>query len=216
MKPMLKQYLTPKYLNRLMITGIIIYWLIVFLSSYRHGVFNFEEAVKGTGGLAWYLLLFVIFVSLAQKIARLHLPKVWLFAVLLPLRKWAGIFAFLVVVSHSLFQMLDKGIATNISEIIKTAFSTEHAMIFGALAFLIMLPLFLTSTNWAVKRMGYKSWKNLQRLVHIAFVFAAVHVTLINFFSRGEIEFGPLILLVIYGGGYFYLWVRKLQASKTA
>ncbi|NCS67358.1 hypothetical protein GW777_03170 [Candidatus Peregrinibacteria bacterium] len=211
----LKKILNPVLLNRVMIAGVIGAWLIIFFINFHNGTFDFEEAVKNTGGLAWYLLLFVIFISLAQKLMRIFWPKFWLLAPFLPLRKWAGIFVFLVVCSHVIFKILLNSLGTDISAIISMTFSTDHAMIFGSLAFLVLLPLFLTSTQWAVKRMGFKAWKRLQRFSHLAFVLAALHVALIDFFSRGEIEAGPILLLTVYFAGYGYLWWHKLKQSKT-
>ena len=140
----------------------------------------------------------MIFLSLTQKIMQLHFPKFWLLSRLLPLRKWAGVFAFLIVIGHACATFAKEGVFGDIQGMIDVSFSTHHAAVFGSIAFLIMLPLFLTSTSWAVKTMGYKSWKNLQRFAHLAFVFTAVHVALLEYFGRGRIDWEPIGWLLAY------------------
>ena len=40
----------------------------------------------------------------------------------------------------------------------------------GFLAFLLLMPLAVTSTNGMVKRLGFPRWKRLHRLVYVAAV----------------------------------------------
>lgn len=190
---------------------ILALWLKIYFDAFSDGEFMFGRTVKPTGELAWKLLLFMIFVSLFQKITALHFPKFSFFAKLLPLRKWAGILAFLIAASHGLAEISKRGF--DWQNIIDASFTTHHAAILGTFSFLIMLPLFLTSTHWAIKKMGYKTWKNLQRFAHLAFVFAALHVALIHYFGRGQIEFGPLVVLSLYFVGYAYLFAYKKLKS---
>jgi sulfoxide reductase heme-binding subunit YedZ len=44
----------------------------------------------------------------------------------------------------------------------------------GLLAFLLLLPLAVTSTRWWMKKLG-KNWKRLHRLVYLAAVLAVLH-----------------------------------------
>ena len=44
----------------------------------------------------------------------------------------------------------------------------ENPIIFGAFSFLILIPVALTSTDWAMAKMG-GNWKTVQRLVYVAF-----------------------------------------------
>ncbi len=207
----LESYLSYPILKKVFIGVVSIAWSGTFLGAYKDGNFYWGRAVHETGELGWALLLFVIFVSLAQKIVRLHVPKFPWIARFLPLRKEAGIFAFLIIGSHALAEFLKRGVLGDTSAMIDAAFTTHHAAVFGSISFLIMLPLFLTSTNWAIKKMGPKAWKNLQRFAHVAFVFAALHVALIDFFGYGKIDGGATLSMLAYFGGYAYLWHKKKQ-----
>ncbi|MDO8537680.1 MAG: ferric reductase-like transmembrane domain-containing protein [archaeon] len=52
-------------------------------------------------------------------------------------------------------------------------------IIFALLAYPIFFLMFLTSTDWAVEKLG-KKWKALHRLVYFAFMFLVFHFLLIN------------------------------------
>lgn len=45
----------------------------------------------------------------------------------------------------------------------------------GFLGFLLMVPLAITSTDKMVKRLGYRRWKRLHRLVYVAAIAGVVH-----------------------------------------
>jgi len=211
----MKNFFSPSVLKWIFISVISILWLSIFWNAYGfRGIegFNWGIIVHETGELGWELLIFTIFISLFQKTSKIHFPKITIFSRLLPLRKYSGIFAFLIIATHALAEFAKQGIGFfDLTEIFDASFTTHHAAIFGTISFLIMLPLFVTSTDWAVKKMGTKAWKNLQRFTHVAFVFAALHIILLDYFGRKEsIEFGPIILLTIYFVGYGYLfWRRK-------
>ena len=211
---MIEKIVSQKQLKWAVSLVIIAFWASIFFSVYDDGNFLWEAAVGELGELAWGLLVFTIFVSLTQKIIRLHWPRFTDVGYLLPLRKQTGVLAFLIGGTHGLSALLSEEVST-VSEAFQKAFSTEHAMVFGALSFLIMLPLFLTSTNWAVKKMGMKSWKLLHKLAHLAFLFAVIHVALIDYFTRGEIEAGAFGLLAVYLLGYAYVFWKHHTKKRS-
>jgi len=45
----------------------------------------------------------------------------------------------------------------------------------GAAAYLLLLPLALTSTNWAIRKMGGKNWNRLHKLIYLAAICGVVH-----------------------------------------
>ena len=166
---------------------------------------HWDKVLHESGELTWKLLVFTIFIGLAQKIW----PKKWFINNIIGLRKYTGIFCWLIALTHAGAEMTRRGAIGSATTIANAAFSTEHAMIFGSIAFLLMLPLFITSTNYAVKTMGYKAWKRLHMLTHVAFIFAALHIALIDYFRRGKIELEPLGPIALYIIGYGYLWFKK-------
>ena len=56
----------------------------------------------------------------------------------------------------------------------------QNAVLFGIAAFFIYVPLQLTSTDWAVSKLGFKTWKRLHRLIYLAFIFSVIHFLRVN------------------------------------
>lgn len=56
----------------------------------------------------------------------------------------------------------------------------QNFLLFGIAAYVFFFPLFLTSTDWAIKRLTYPTWKAVHRLVYFAFVFSVLHFSRIN------------------------------------
>jgi DMSO/TMAO reductase YedYZ heme-binding membrane subunit len=110
--------------------------------------------------------------------------------------------------AHSIFHFLRAGVLGDLGEMYFQSIERDWAILLGTISFLIMLPLFLTSTNFACKKMGYKSWKFLQRFTHVAFVLVAIHVSFTAFPQHGEIDKGPLVTLTIYALGYLWLFIK--------
>lgn len=54
------------------------------------------------------------------------------------------------------------------------------SLVLAMIATVILLALTLTSIDWAVRKMGFKNWKLLHRLVYIAGVLILIHVILIG------------------------------------
>jgi sulfoxide reductase heme-binding subunit YedZ len=84
----------------------------------------------------------------------------------------------------------------------------RNFIIVGFLAFLSLLPLAATSTDAAVRRLGFKKWKALHRLVYVAGVLAVIH-----FIWRVKIDVTePAVWAVILG---LLFLVRIVDAVRT-
>ena len=68
--------------------------------------------------------------------------------------------------------MLDQGLDGHaiIDDLVKRNF-----IFFGFSTFVLLIPLALTSTNWALRRIGYVRWKQLHRLAYLAPALAVLH-----------------------------------------
>lgn len=91
---------------------------------------------------------------------------------LLPLRRPLGLYAFGYTVLHLLnFAVVDYGLdPVLLSEIILE----KRYVLVGFAAFLLLLPLAITSTQASQRWLG-KWWKSLHRLVYIAAILSVVH-----------------------------------------
>jgi sulfoxide reductase heme-binding subunit YedZ len=91
-----------------------------------------------------------------------------------PLGLWAFFFILIhFIISMQLYYKWSFNAFLDFSNPFGLAFS------FGLISFSIFLLMALTSTLWAVKKMGYKNWKVLQRTGYIALLFSAIHYALI-------------------------------------
>lgn len=184
---------------------ITILWVGSVFSGYSDDGWHWKTVVNATGGLAWKLLMFTIFVSLFCKI----FPRVMWLKKILPFRKYTGIFAFLIAVFHGFAQFIRIGVESDPVGMFHFV-SQDISMIFGTIGILAMLLPFLTSTLWAVRVMGPKVWKNIQRLTHFAFLFTVLHLLFLEYKNHQVLDWGALVPLVIYVCGYGYIfWKRK-------
>lgn len=88
-------------------------------------------------------------------------------------RRELGLFAFFYAVLHVLIYLtLDQGLdwPSVLVDIAKRPFITV-----GFLAFVLLVPLALTSTNDSVRRLGFRRWQRLHQLAYAAGVLAVVH-----------------------------------------
>ena len=100
------------------------------------------------------------------------LRKMLAWAPLLRLRRMLGLFTFFYVCLHFLtYLVLDQFF--DFDEIIKDIVKRPYITI-GFAAFVMLIPLALTSTNQMMKRLG-KRWKQLHQLVYVIGVCAVLH-----------------------------------------
>ncbi len=92
---------------------------------------------------------------------------------LIKFRRLLGLFAFFYGTLHMLtYVALYSGfnVADMFADVTKRRFITA-----GVVAWLLLVPLAATSTNWAIRKMGGKNWNRLHKLVYAAAVCGVVH-----------------------------------------
>lgn len=92
---------------------------------------------------------------------------------LIKLRRMAGLFAFFYATLHFItYIWLDQffDLSAMYKDVIKRPFIT-----IGFAAFVLLIPLALTSTNAMMKKMGGKNWQLLHRLVYTIALFGVLH-----------------------------------------
>jgi len=123
-----------------------------------------ESVMRGTGD--WTLRFLLL--SLAMTPLRRLLGRGWP----IRFRRMLGLFAFFYACLHFLIWLvLDQELSwTNIfADIVKRPFVTV-----GFLAWLMLVPLALTSTRAAMRRLG-RNWSRLHRLVYVVAVLGVLH-----------------------------------------
>ena len=131
----------------------------------RVGPNPLEFATRTTG------MLTLIFLSLTVAVTPLR--KIFGINSLVKVRRMLGLFAFFYGALHLLtYVWFDRlfNLASVGQDIVRRPF-----ILVGMTAFILMVPLAITSTNKMVKRLGGKRWAKLHRLVYLAAIAGVVH-----------------------------------------
>jgi len=122
-------------------------------------------------------------------------------------RRAIGVSAFFLVLVHLLvWLLLDVQSLERIwADILKRPYIT-----IGMLAFVLMLPLGVTSNNWSVRKLG-RLWRTIHKLTYGVAILGAIHYVMV---AKGfQIE--PLVYLGVIGG-LLMLRIRRLPRLRTA
>lgn len=126
------------------------------------------EAILNRFG--YWTLVFVLLALVPTPLQRLS-GWTWI----APHRRMIGLFAFFYACLHvATYVGIDQFFDWRaiVADVVKRKFIT-----IGMLAFALLVPLALTSTDGSVRRLGYARWKRLHRLVYAAALCGVVHFT---------------------------------------
>jgi sulfoxide reductase heme-binding subunit YedZ len=132
---------------------------------------------------------------------------------LIRLRRMLGLFAFFYALQHFLLWLaVDRGfdLAYMLKDVGKRPFITV-----GFTAFVLMVPLALTSTNGMVRRLGGKRWQGLHRLVYAIAVLAILHYW---WHKAGKHDFHEVsiyaaVVATLLGMRLWWAWRRPAAVS---
>jgi methionine sulfoxide reductase heme-binding subunit len=123
-------------------------------------------------------------------------------------RRMLGLFAFTYATAHLLiYVVLDQGLALEyiLKDVVKRRFITA-----GMVAFVLMVPLAVTSTRGWIRRLG-RRWQSLHRLVYVSAIAAALHFIWKVKVVIGEPVYYAGILAILLA--VRLLWRRRVAAS---
>jgi sulfoxide reductase heme-binding subunit YedZ len=160
--------------------------------AYHHrlGANPQEFVLHTTGTLALVFLLLSLAVTPLRKV--LGLP--WL----IQFRRMLGLFAFFYGCLHLLaYTWFDK--AFKFGAIVEDTLKRPFIFL-GMFAFLLLVPLAITSTNKMVKRLGGRRWTRLHKLAYVAAISGVIHYyLLVKADTRIPLAFGfALAVLLSY------------------
>jgi sulfoxide reductase heme-binding subunit YedZ len=91
----------------------------------------------------------------------------------LRLRKTLGLFAFWTLLLHfSTYAVLDQGL--RIGAVLRDVTKRPFIAV-GFIGFALLIPLALTSFKDSLRKLGFKTWKRLHRLVYVTAVLGSIH-----------------------------------------
>src|SRR5690348_730905 len=117
-----------------------------------------EKITHATGDSTLVFLLITLSITPLRKLTK----QLWL----IRFRRMLGLFAFFYGSLHLMtYVWLDKffDVHEMLTDIAKRKFITA-----GMTAFFLMIPLALTSTTWAIRRLGGRNWNLLHRLIYFS------------------------------------------------
>ena len=128
-----------------------------------------EDITKVTGEWGLRLLLITLAVTPVRAITKINQ--------LILLRRMLGVYSFFYILLHFLtWLVIDHYF--DFRQIIEDIIE-RYYILFGSLAFGMMIPLAATSTNRMVRWMGGKRWIRLHRLVYVIGICGIVHYYLL-------------------------------------
>ena len=157
-------------------------WACQFVTG-SLGVNPIERLMDNLGEFALRLIVATLLLSsLAQSKYLRSLQMV---------RRMIGLFAFYYVLLHlTTYVVLDHYFNWKFlfKDVLKRPFIT-----LGFISFLLLIPLVLTSTKAMVRKLTYKVWKNIHKLIYVIAPLATMHFFLLTKADKKE----PIIYLTI-------------------
>lgn len=143
------------------------------------------KAIEHQMGLwALWLAIAGLAVTPLGRIANLRLVK---------FRRAIGLITFFYILVHLLVWLfLDVQIMSQIwKDILKRPYIT-----IGMLAFVLMVPLAITSNNWSVRKLGVAGWRNLHKVTYPSVFLGGLHYLML---VKGW-QYEPMIYLAVIVG----------------
>jgi methionine sulfoxide reductase heme-binding subunit len=163
------------------------------------GVNPAETIQLTTGRWALKFLLLTLAITPVRRVTG------WNFVI--QFRRMLGLFAFFYATLHfASYIVLDQYFAFDamMTDVLKRPFITM-----GFSAWLLMLPLALTSTKGWIRRLG-KQWTVLHRLVYLAAVLAAVHFAWkVKVFTGDAVLYAGIVMVLL---GFRAVWTLRKRA----
>ena len=180
----------PRFSKFLLFTNALVPLVLLLWDVYykKVGANPAEFMTRTTGMLTLVFLMITLAVSPVRQITGLN----WL----VKFRRMLGLFAFFYGSLHLLtYVFFDRYF--NLRSIPGDVI-TRPFIAFGMLAFFLMVPLAITSTNKMVKRLGGKRWNLLHKSIYVAGVAGVLHFWLfVKSDIRLPLTFGFILLLLL-------------------
>jgi len=174
--------------------------LVLFAFTERLGANPIEFITRNTGDWTLYFLCITLTVTPLRRVIKWN----WL----IKLRRMIGLFAFFYALLHfTTFLWFDHffDVEEMLKDIAKRPFITV-----GFSAFLLLIPLALTSTNGMVKRLGGRRWQWLHRMIYVIAPLGILHFW---WMKAGKHDFVEPILFCIVVAALLLLRVARVGSA---
>jgi len=166
-----------------------------------------EVITHSTGDWTLIFLLVTLSITPLRKITR----QPWL----IRYRRMFGLFAFFYATLHfTTYIWLDKffNLHDMLADIAKRKFITV-----GFTAFVLLIPLAVTSTSGSIRRLGGKRWQALHRLIYVTAILGVIHyLWLVKADIRKPLEYGTVLAIILGYRVVAWARTRKTQARVSS
>ena len=157
----------------------------------------------------WTLRFLILTVCITPFRKLLKLPE------LIRFRRMLGLFAFFYVCLHFLTYLgpdQSFNLAGMLKDVVKRPFITV-----GFAAFVLLIPLALTSTTAWIRRLGGKRWQALHRSIYVCAILGVIHYYwLVKSDVRKPLFYGVLVGILLAWRLVNWFSARKLMATAAA
>lgn len=165
------------------------------------------EIANTTGLTALWMLAITLAISPVRRLS----PRL---AWLIRFRRLIGLFVFFYATLHMLTWVAlynNFSISSMLDDVTKRRF-----IMMGVATWTLLLPLALTSTNWAIRKLGGKNWNRLHMLIYPAAICAMVHYWWKV--KTGVLSPAPftVVLLVLLLARPILAWVQRRKPRAVA
>ena len=139
------------------------------------------------GLLALQLLIAALAVTPLRELARINLLRY---------RRMLGLMAFFYVVLH-IFVWLAFDRQYDWPRILADLYKRPYIMV-GMAAFVLLVPLAVTSNDWSIRRLGAMGWRKLHRLAYPAAALASLHfIWLVKSWPPEPLIYGGIVAVLL-------------------
>jgi methionine sulfoxide reductase heme-binding subunit len=182
--------------------------LVLFAFTDRLGANPIEFITRNTVDWALYFLCLTLAVTPLRRLTKWN----WL----IKLRRMLGLFAFFYVALHfTTFLWFDHffDVDEMLKDVVKRPFITV-----GFTAFMLLIPLAVTSTNGMVRRLGGKRWQWLHRAIYLIAPLGILHFWWMKAGKHDfaqPILFGSIVALLLLSRVYWNVVLPRMQKRRT-
>jgi sulfoxide reductase heme-binding subunit YedZ len=185
------------------VLALLPFFKLIWLTASGQLVEPLQYITRATGDWTLYFLCITLAVTPLRRLTKWN----WL----LKLRRMVGLYSFFYGLLHfTTFLWFDHffDVQEMLKDVLKRPFITV-----GFIAFVLLIPLAVTSTNGMVRRLGGKRWQWLHRLVYVIAPLGILHFWWMKAakhdFSQ-PILFGLIVLALL---GVRVYWARSKAAA---
>jgi methionine sulfoxide reductase heme-binding subunit len=128
---------------------------------------------------------------------------------LVSVRRAIGLWAFAYAVCHlAVYQYFDLELSLSA---LWTAVLKRKFITLGMLAFILLIPLAVTSTKGMIRRLGARNWQRLHKAVYAIGLLGAVHFIMMRKGNQPEPKVYLAILAALLGVRLYFKWQERCK-----